>query len=341
MARTARALKPKTMPRLKKAVGAIQVEYQDELSLDGSAEFDSGEGQVTELVPGAEEAAVETTESRRREDDDSVKSFLREINRHKLLTGKEEIELARRARGGDQHAKNRLVQSNLRLVVSIARRYINKGLPLLDLIQEGSLGLIRAVEKFDPEKGYKFSTYATWWVRQGITRALTDKSRVIRIPVHMHEQMSKLRKMVRDLREKLGRQPTIDEIAETTKWTKKKLLLTLEASSDLVSLDNNYRDEYDTTLGEIIEDESSRQPDLETTTHLLSEDINELLSCLAERERAVIKLRFGFETGEPLSLEQSGKILGFSRERIRQVEQRAMYKLRKHSRMRNLDAYLK
>lgn len=274
-------------------------------------------------------------------EDDSVKAFIREINRHPLLKGHEEIQLARACRLGDPVARERLIKANLRLVVSIARRYCNRGLHILDLIQEGSLGLMRAVEKFDPEKGYKFSTYATWWVRQGMTRALSDKARVIRIPVHMHEQMTKLRRAVRTLYEELGRTPTLDEIANSVKWTKKKLLLTLESASEPVSLDGAFQNDNDSTLSDIIEDENHPQPDQEATSSLLSEDVTNLLSCLAEREQAVIRLRFGLDSGEPLSLEQSGKVLGFSRERIRQVEQRAMYKLRKHSRLRDMDAYLK
>lgn len=307
--------------------------YNDFIPFQDSSSMESG----ANVMDSTEEKISNKSMS----EEDSVKAFLREINRHALLSGPEEIQLARAAKAGDKNARQRLVNANLRLVVSIARRYCNRGLHILDLIQEGSLGLMRAVDKFDPERGYKFSTYATWWIRQGMTRALSDKSRVIRIPVHMHEQMTKLRRVVRALREKLNRIPTLDEIAKECGWNQKKLLLTLESSSEPISLDNSYNNESDTTLGDIIEDNLHQQPDQEATVALMGEDVNELLSCLADRERDVIKLRFGLETGEPLSLEQSGKVLGFSRERVRQVEQRAMYKLRKHSRMRNLEAYLK
>ncbi len=272
--------------------------------------------------------------------EDSTKTYLREIGRHRLLTGKEEIELARAARTGDERARQRLIQSNLRLVVSIARRYTNRGLTFLDLIQEGSMGLMRATEKFDPEKGFKFSTYATWWIRQAITRALADKSRAIRVPVHMNERLSKMYKVVRQLREKLGRAPTVEEIAEASNLEKDKLLQIMGASKNLLSLDNVYREGFEATLGEMLEDESAAKPEENATSELLTRDINRLLQTLAPQEREVIKLRFGLANGRPLTLEESGKILGYSRERVRQIEFKAMKKLRNNQSLLGLKEYL-
>jgi RNA polymerase primary sigma factor len=285
-----------------------------------------------------EEEVFETT--RPAPEEDSTKTYLREIGKHRLLTGREEIELARAAKQGNQHARHRLIQSNLRLVVSIARKYINRGLTFQDLIQEGSLGLIRAVEKFDPEKGFKFSTYATWWIRQAITRALADKSRAIRVPVHMNERLSKLRKVIRQQREKLGRAPDLDELAVASGLSQEKLQQVLGASKNLLSLDAVYREGFDSTLGEMIEDESSRQPEDTASEQLLSRDIDSLLSQLAPQERDVITLRFGLKGGQPLTLEESGKQLGYSRERVRQIEFKAMKKLRNNQRAAGLKEYL-
>lgn len=286
---------------------------------------------------------VETEEfasSRPALEEDSTKTYLREIGRHKLLSGREEIELARAAKRGDERARQRLIRANLRLVVSIARKYVNRGLLLQDLIQEGSLGLIRAVEKFDPEKGFKFSTYATWWIRQAVTRALADKSRAIRVPVHMNERLSKLRKVIRQLREKLGRAPNIPEMSEATGLTREKLEQILGASKNLLSLDATYREGFDSTLGEMLEDESSRQPEATASEQLLTRDIDHVLSQLAPNERDVITLRFGLKGGTPLTLEESGKRLGYSRERVRQIEFKAMKKLRNNTRVAGMKEYL-
>ncbi len=273
-------------------------------------------------------------------DEDSTRTYLREIGRHRLLTGHEEIELARSVRLGNWSARQRLIQCNLRLVVSIARKYVNRGLTLQDLIQEGSLGLIRATEKFDPERGFKFSTYATWWIRQAITRSLADKSRAIRVPVHMNERLSKVRKTIGQLREKLNRPPTLEEISQATGLETSKLAAALSASKHLLSLDSVLRDGNENTLAEVLQDNNTRLPDETAADELLSRDIKTLLRCLGPRERDVILLRFGLATGRALTLEESGRLLGFSRERVRQIEFKAIKKLRNNSRTCGLREYL-
>jgi RNA polymerase primary sigma factor len=273
-------------------------------------------------------------------EEDSTKVYLREIGRHKLLNGREEIELARATRSGDEIARRKLVQSNLRLVVSIARRYLNRGISFQDLIQEGNLGLIRATEKFDPERGYKFSTYATWWIRQSITRAIANKSRAIRIPVHMTEVMSRLCKVVRQSAEKLGRRPTLEEIVENSGLEREKVLLAFGASKGLLSLDATTKEGFDRTLGDLLQDENLPAPEDQAATKLLTKDIKELLLCLTSQEQDVINLRFGLNTGKPLTLAESGLVLGLSRERVRQIEFKAMKKLRNNQRVAGMKGYL-
>ncbi len=273
-------------------------------------------------------------------EDDSIKTYLREISRHKLLNGREEIELARAIRSGDVAARRRLIQANLRLVVSIAKRYTNHGLSFQDLIQEGSLGLIRAVEKFDPERGNKFSTYATWWIRQAITRALANKSRTIRVQVHMNDVLNRLRKAVRELSQELGRRPTIDELAKSSGMDRDKVLLAFGSSRSLLSLDAACGEESDNTLADIIEDEAAPQPDEAAASQLLSKHVAELLSGLTARERDVIMLRYGLHSDRSLSLEELGRVLGLTRERVRQIEIRAMQKLRRTSQASELKEYL-
>ncbi len=273
-------------------------------------------------------------------DDDSVGAYLREIGRYRLLTGKEEVMLARACRMGDQKAGRKLVASNLRLVVSIAKRYRGQGLSFQDLIQEGSLGLIRAVEKYDPEKGYKLSTYATWWIRQAITRALADKSRQIRVPVHMNEMISKLRKSVGKLLESLGRKPTVEEIAREAGIEKEKVLKVFEADKQLVSLDAKYGDDFDTAFVDMFEDENAVSPEESADNQLLIAQLDNVLGQLSPRERDVIRLRFGLDSGHPITLEQSGQILGLGRERVRQIELKAMRKLRNNGDALALRSYL-
>lgn len=272
--------------------------------------------------------------------EDPVQFYLRAIGRIKLLSAPEEIELARRIAKGDMVAKKRLVQSNLRLVVSVAKKYQGRGLPFLDLIQEGNLGLIRAAEKFDAEKGYKFSTYATWWIRQGITRALADKSRTIRVPVHMVETINNLRKVTRKLSQELDRRPTIDELAKGMGVTVSKVKEVLAANRSPLSLDTPYGEDEDNSLAELVEDENSTRPEDSTTAALLSDDIRGVLSMLTPREREVLILRFGLNDGKQRTLEQVGKLVGITRERTRQIELKALRFLRQSKVSSRLKDYL-
>ena len=268
--------------------------------------------------------------------DDPVRMYLKEIGQVKLLTAEEEVELAKRIAEGDQAAKNKLTEANLRLVVSIAKKYSGRGLHILDLIQEGNTGLIRAVDKFDWTKGNKFSTYATWWIRQAITRAIADQARTIRVPVHMVEVINKATRCNRKLVQELGREPTVEEIAKELNLPVEKIIEANRTAADTLSLDTPVGDEEDTSIGSFVEDERTPGPADATSNALLAEALKEILDTLTEREADVLRMRFGMYDGRTHTLEEVGQIFGVTRERIRQIENKAIRKLRHPSRAKKI-----
>ncbi len=272
--------------------------------------------------------------------DDSVRMYLREIGKVSLLTADEETRLARRIVAGDKVAKKKLAEANLRLVVSIAKKYIGRGLSLLDLIQEGNTGLLRAVEKFDYRKGYKFSTYATWWIRQAITRAIADHARTIRIPVHMVETINKMIRVQRQLVQELGREPSVTEVAKEMGISKDKVEHIMKISQETVSLESPVGEEEDSKLGDFIEDKESLSPEEVAIHSMMRGDLDTFLNSLAPREQKILKMRFGLETGRTHTLEEVGKEFGVTRERIRQIEAKALQKLKKHEKSQRLRDYL-
>ena len=268
--------------------------------------------------------------------DDPVRMYLKEIGQIRLLTPEEEVDLAKRVSEGDQSAKNKLTEANLRLVVSIAKKYSGRGLHILDLIQEGNTGLIRAVDKFDWTKGNKFSTYATWWIRQAITRAIADQARTIRVPVHMVEVINKATRCNRKLVQELGREPTVEEIAKELNLPVEKIIEANRTAADTLSLDTPVGDEEDTSIGSFVEDERTPGPADATSNALLAEALKEILDTLTEREADVLKMRFGMYDGRTHTLEEVGQIFGVTRERIRQIENKAIRKLRHPSRAKKI-----
>lgn len=275
--------------------------------------------------------------------DDSVRLYLREIGKIPLLNAEEELALAQKVVAGDKKAKDKMAEANMRLVVSIAKRYSGRGLDFLDLIQEGNTGLLRAVEKFDPDKGFKFSTYATWWIRQAITRAIADQARTIRIPVHMVETINKLLRTQRRMTQELNREPTIEELAKELEMEPAKVEYVIKIKQDIASLDSGVgRDgeDEDSVLGDFIEDEESATPEESAANQLLKEQVQAVLSSLSEREQKIVRMRFGLDNGKSHTLEEVGQEFSVTRERIRQIEAKALAKLRKHKDARKLHEYL-
>jgi len=323
------------------------VDDEDEQIVDASGGplGDIDEPQLDELVD-EEEDDIDTINSGEYFDDvsdDSVRLYLREIGKIPLLSAEEELALAQKVVAGDKKAKDKMAEANMRLVVSIAKRYSGRGLDFLDLIQEGNTGLLRAVEKFDPDKGFKFSTYATWWIRQAITRAIADQARTIRIPVHMVETINKLLRTQRRMTQELNREPTIEELAKELEMEPEKVEYVIKIKQDITSLDAGVgRDgeDEDSVLGDFIEDEDGATPEESATSQLLKEQVQAVLSTLSEREQKIVKMRFGLENGKSHTLEEVGQEFAVTRERIRQIEAKALAKIRKHKDAKKLHEYL-
>ena len=326
------------------------VSYLEERKIDvlTMSEIDSDEIEQSDVFPeevekeyeGKREDEPEILHSERGSAEDPVRMYLKEIGRIPLLSSEEEIELAKRMEMGDEEAKKKLSEANLRLTVSIAKRYSGRGMQFLDLIQEGNLGLIKAVEKFDYRKGYKFSTYATWWIRQSITRAIADQARTIRIPVHMVETMNRVNRSSRRLLQEYGREPTPEEIAVTMNLPVERILEVSKISQEPVSLETPIGEEEDSHLGDFIQDEHVPVPSEEAAHTLLREQLEEVMDTLSDREQKVLALRFGLEDGKPHTLEEVGRDFQVTRERIRQIEAKALRKLRHPTRSRKLRDFL-
>ena len=324
----------------------IEIDVSDVLDLIGTADMDNptlsemqaieDEGLPADL--DEPEALPEDVENAKL--DDPVRMYLKEIGRIKLLTPEEEQEIAKKMAEGDEDARKRMSEANLRLVVSIAKRYVGRGMQLLDLIQEGNLGLMKAVEKFDYTKGYKFSTYATWWIRQSITRAIADQARTIRIPVHMVETINRVLRTSHSMVQKLGREPTTKEIADELHIEESKVEEVLKIAQEPVSLETPIGEEEDSHLGDFIQDDEASQPSEEASYTLLREQLEEVLSTLTPREEQVLRMRFGLTDGKPHTLEEVGKEFDVTRERIRQIESTALRKLRHPSRSKKLRDFL-
>jgi RNA polymerase primary sigma factor len=320
---------------------------EDNLVIDASGGplSDIDEPAIDELLDEEEDSEETINQGQYFDDvsDDSVRLYLREIGKIPLLNAEEELALAQRVVAGEKKAKDKMAEANMRLVVSIAKRYSGRGLDFLDLIQEGNTGLLRAVEKFDPDKGFKFSTYATWWIRQAITRAIADQARTIRIPVHMVETINKLLRTQRRMTQELNREPTIEELGKELEMEPEKVEYVIKIKQDITSLDAGVgRDgeDEDSVLGDFIEDEDGATPEESAANQLLKEQVQAVLSTLSDREQKIVKMRFGLENGKSHTLEEVGQEFAVTRERIRQIEAKALAKLRKHKDAKKLHEYL-